>query len=68
MMKDSRVYFSTILFLFYISSLLLDFQLVEIWLLHIEPSIKNAKVNIENRTCNVVLCKVTYHNLFLKIS
>ena len=26
-------------------------------------SIKNAKVNIENRTCNVALFKVTYHNL-----
>ena len=26
-------------------------------------SIKIAKVNIENRTCNVALFKVTYHNL-----
>lgn len=26
-------------------------------------SIKNTKVNIENRTCNVALFKVTYHNL-----
>ena len=26
-------------------------------------SIKNAKVNIENLTCNVALFKVTYHNL-----
>lgn len=26
-------------------------------------SIKNTKVNIENRTCNVASFKVTYHNL-----
>ena len=26
-------------------------------------SINNEKVNIENRTCNVALFKVTYHNL-----